>query len=378
MIQSSAPAQSKSIQQQPMSRCSSTLMSPRLKKILSQPVSQLPPANRFQSSDRSFLHIHNSSKSFPTKSMTPSSSSAHRLKSSHLSSNKLISPMTTPSSNQYKNGKNTSNDPIPTTKLFYPLPSSQVSKSTISSLKSLPSIHNKTYQSEQKQLSDIHQQSQEMVSDLLGKSRIPSHLLDIMHLHCLPSDLMTEIRRFQTIDIPQIITTLLHHTIQPPLQNHPWKFHRTSEAAAHNAKIIKSFNFDMEKATQSTPNTILSYGSEFKPWAALHPLLKAHPQRQALQNTIIHGISYPLIPIDEQSRLIDLEYMIARGNHKSAQVKENDKSLDKAFDKEIHNCWMLPIPIDIIKQIPGASVTPLGVAVQFTINEKGVEKKNNS
>ena len=61
--------------------------------------------------------------------------------------------------------------------------------------------------------------------------------------------------------------------------------------------------------------------------------------------------------------------MIAKGNHKLAIVSENKVALDEAFDKEVKKSWMIPFPIYAIKKIPGASVTPLGVAVQFTIDK---------
>ena len=192
-----------------------------------------------------------------------------------------------------------------------------------------------------------------MISDVLGKFTIPSHLTESIHLHCLPGEMEKEIHRFQPINISKVINQLLHHTTQQPLQPHPWKFERTKEAAQHNALIISTNDFDLEKATQSIHNTIMSYGSEFKPWKYLSPLFQAHPLLNPIQEAITNGVSYPLQPIDEESRLKDIQYMIERGNHKSAAVDENRQALEKAFEKEVKNCWMIPIPIHIIKCIPG-------------------------
>ena len=244
--------------------------------------------------------------------------------------------------------------------LFFSLPSQM--KSSETNMSEYIRMDNDNKQGPNQHLnSPIHDQSKHMVSNLLGKS-IPSHLHQSIHLHCLPSKLEREIQKFHYIDIPQIIHNLLHYTKQQPLQPHPWKFERTKEAATHNSIIIEKFEFDLDTATQNPPNTILSYGSEFKPTSAIQPILQYHPYKDAIINSINNGISYPLHPIDEQSRLADIDFMIERGNHKSAQSPENQQAIIKAFDKEVSNCWMIPLPIHIVKLIPNASITPLGVA----------------
>jgi hypothetical protein len=130
-------------------------------------------------------------------------------------------------------------------------------------------------------------------------------------------------------------------------------------------------NFDVERATQSTPNTTLSYGSEFKPAHILEPLLRHHQHWPSFKQIVQNGVSYPLTPITEDDRLNDLATLTSRGNHKSAQTPENTIALNKAFNKEVAYEWAIPLLPNCIKHIPGASITPLGVAVQWSINEKG-------
>jgi hypothetical protein len=60
--------------------------------------------------------------------------------------------------------------------------------------------------------------------------------------------------------------------------------------------------------------------------------------------------------------------MIKRGNHQSTKPSENAKALEKAFNKEIKAQWAIPFTTSVVKMIPGASITPLGVATQWTVN----------
>ena len=147
-----------------------------------------------------------------------------------------------------------------------------------------------------------------------------------------------------------------------------WTFQRTKTAATSNTKLLKSYGFDVERATQTDKNTSLSYGSEFRSAKDLQPLLRHHTNWPAIKELIQNGVSYPLEDISEYDRIRDIEYMLRRGNHKSAEIKENKGALEKSFTKEVKYQWCIPLLPSCIKLIPGASITPLGVAVQHTID----------
>jgi hypothetical protein len=132
--------------------------------------------------------------------------------------------------------------------------------------------------------------------------------------------------------------------------------------------LLHSLNFDVEKATQSTKNTILSYGSEFRPTPIIKHVLQYHPNWNEVESIINKGANYPLRPITEEDRLEDIQYMINRGNHQSTKPTENKAALNKAFDKEIDAHWAIPLNPSVIPMIPGASITPLGVATQWTVD----------
>jgi hypothetical protein len=79
-------------------------------------------------------------------------------------------------------------------------------------------------------------------------------------------------------------------------------------------------------------------------------------------------MSYPLANISEEDRLHDIEFMLQRGNHKSTVDPLGAAALHKSFAKEVQYQWAIPIQPHCIKYIPGASVTPLGVATQWSID----------
>ena len=63
--------------------------------------------------------------------------------------------------------------------------------------------------------------------------------------------------------------------------------------------------------------------------------------------------------------------MILRGNHKYSQSVLNAAALNKAISKETDHGWALTLTIESLQSINNAGVVLLGVAEQFSINEKG-------
>jgi hypothetical protein len=133
------------------------------------------------------------------------------------------------------------------------------------------------------------------------------------------------------------------------------------EAATFNSQRLLEFKFDVEAATQQPQNTILLYGAEFRPTKLLEPLLQNHPNWKQMKSIIENGVEYPLSPIDNDTRLSDIDTMIMRGNHQSTTTPENKLALTKAIDKEVNHQWAIPLVPSCIKKIPDSSVTPLGV-----------------
>jgi hypothetical protein len=70
-------------------------------------------------------------------------------------------------------------------------------------------------------------------------------------------------------------TLLWKRSTAPSMQD--FQFDILLAAAQHNWSTFESFERSLEKVIASDPNSILAYGSEFKPPEILAPLLASHP-----------------------------------------------------------------------------------------------------
>ena len=134
---------------------------------------------------------------------------------------------------------------------------------------------------------------------------------------------------------------------------------------------MAAFNGDLGAAIADNKDSPVNYGSEFRDTTALEKLLLHHEDKSKIISIIKHRSRYHLDPIEEATRKSYLSAMILRGNHKSSQSVLNAAALNKAISKEIDHGWALPFTIESLQRIKNAGVVPLGVAEQFSINEKG-------
>ena len=210
------------------------------------------------------------------------------------------------------------------------------------------------------QQAKVSAQAMKRAQKFVGKSQQNTHKLDIHAKHS--SWLMRMIAR--VISTPS-----------PRMKLHKARFENTAEAAVHNARWLKHYQWDLPRALIRQKGTIMEPGSEFRDWETLEPLWVAHRHWPKMKEIISKGVNYPLDPITEEERQADLEHMILRGNHKSAQVPvENAATLLSNYEKEVENGWMLPIPSRCLSKLKGAAVIPVGVHTQYTINECGERK----
>jgi hypothetical protein len=93
---------------------------------------------------------------------------------------------------------------------------------------------------------------------------------------------------------------------------------------------MKQFNFDIKAAIHAQPNTLVSFGLEFRHPIDLEPLLSGHPHWQALKEILLNGATFPLRQISPEDRILDLNFHLHCGNHKSAE--KHKEALDKIID----------------------------------------------
>jgi hypothetical protein len=146
-------------------------------------------------------------------------------------------------------------------------------------------------------------------------------------------------------------------------------FKNTAEAKNLNASILRRYDWDITKAIQAQPNSIVYFGSEFRNLSELEQILSSHPLWSDLKEILEIGATVPLRPISREERVMDMDFHLSRVNHKSA-IK-NQEALTKIIEDDIIKGYALPLPLDIIKDIPNASLAPLGCIEQDTINERG-------
>jgi hypothetical protein len=123
----------------------------------------------------------------------------------------------------------------------------------------------------------------------------------------------------------------------------------------------------------SDPNSIMAYGSEFKPPEVL---LANHPLWPHLKRILEKdGSDPPRAHLDQSSRQLALEAALQRGNQKS--VQKDKEGFAALLIDDVTRRYSLPLPLDQVRNIPGLSLQPMGVTIQSTINEQNaiVSKK---
>jgi hypothetical protein len=140
-------------------------------------------------------------------------------------------------------------------------------------------------------------------------------------------------------------------------------------SAIHNGKILEAHNFNLASAIESDGNSPLRFGSEFRPASVLEPLLGSHPLWPRIQEMLLQGshFSADAFPQEECSQQIDAA--LAYGNHKGAT-----KALDTLYDlldDDVTHGYNMPLPLDMVRRIPGLLISPMNIARQNTIDSLG-------
>ena len=94
----------------------------------------------------------------------------------------------------------------------------------------------------------------------------------------------------------------------------------------------------------------MKYGSEFRDPATLSDLLYLHPLWREICDSITTGVKFPMKPVPEEERKNDLKLIMNKGNHKSAQMQ--DKNMQKSISQDVKMGHLLPIPLEIVEEIP--------------------------
>ena len=156
----------------------------------------------------------------------------------------------------------------------------------------------------------------------------------------------------------------------PAPQSLPFfSFKFTEKAAKWNDKVLAEFNWDLDRAIMSDPNSPLHPGSEWRPVELLDPIFSWHPAWASARKWMYQGASYPLKPIPENIRQLGITAALEYGNHKSSST--HSKFLVAELTKEVTNGWQLPLTISALRRLKDSFVSPMGVQEQFKLNPDG-------
>jgi hypothetical protein len=135
-------------------------------------------------------------------------------------------------------------------------------------------------------------------------------------------------------------------------------------------EILKQYKNNVSKYIEENEDSIISYGSEFRPVAILDNLFMHHRSWPTLRCILKKGSKWPLEPITKGDRVQKNNEFISRGNHKSANTYLN--ILKGTLEKEVSQGWMIPVPLHYINKIPEAELAPVGIDdKQFKILQDG-------
>jgi hypothetical protein len=167
----------------------------------------------------------------------------------------------------------------------------------------------------------------------------------------------------------QAIRTVFEARVDVPLSPPIW-FDVTEEAIQHNSGLLKECDFDLETFLNNNQNSTLAFGSEFRPTPQLEMILGQHPNFPFFKQVLANGMDFYFDQaLSETERLAELDEIIVRGNHKSAQ--ENEDDVKRLLQKDVHHGFSLPVTPEIVRKLKGAMVQPAGLALQFALLEDG-------
>jgi hypothetical protein len=133
--------------------------------------------------------------------------------------------------------------------------------------------------------------------------------------------------------------------------------------------ILKKYDFDLEKAINAQKLSPLGYESEFRLPQTLRRIFKHHPLWERMDRLLIEGSKWPLTELSKSDRISDLTNALQFGNHKGASQKPD--LLKKLISDDIRYGYELVIPWGKISHLPNASVAPMNITKQFTLNAGG-------
>jgi hypothetical protein len=150
----------------------------------------------------------------------------------------------------------------------------------------------------------------------------------------------------------------------------PIQFDISPKNLEANTKLLEETDYDITRFLAQHQHTTLGFGSEFRPIEQLRQVLGKHPHFPELTSILEKGMPYIYSnEISEETRNQEVQAMLTRGNHKSAE--EESEQVKRLLLKDVHHGFSIPVLPEIVHKIQGAMVQPLGLAKQFSLDAAG-------
>jgi hypothetical protein len=101
----------------------------------------------------------------------------------------------------------------------------------------------------------------------------------------------------------------------------------------------------------------------------LEKLLSDHPFWTCLKDILDNGATFPLHPISDDIRHLDISYHKDHRNHRS--LSKFLPFIDPIISEDIDRGFALPLLLDTLRNLPNTSLASLGCHKQTTINKAG-------
>ena len=149
-----------------------------------------------------------------------------------------------------------------------------------------------------------------------------------------------------------------------------FKLENTLEAATINTAILKSYDWNFEKAIDAQQNSILQVGSEYRPLEDLEDIFSHHKDWKKFETLLTKGVEYSFDKdkvYTEEMRKSDLANEMKKGNSKNTHGLE--EVIMANYTKEIVRGWMIPFLKTSLMKVVGVGVVPIGIASQWTMDK---------
>ena len=141
-------------------------------------------------------------------------------------------------------------------------------------------------------------------------------------------------------------------------------------SATANTQLLRDNNYSFPQLLSSCHGTTVQPGSEFRRPDQLATLFGPHPNWAFFLETLTTGMDYHFVRhLTEGERRTELQAMLDRGNHKSAN--DHRDKVRRLLEKDVTHGFSFVFDPAAIPQIPSAMVQPLGVVEQFTLTATG-------